>query len=103
MADFKGFKEHFESLLKQEGIKNLKDFSELSDIPYSTLNSSMNRNSIPGIDTLEKIAGYFGVTIDYLLTGRSPWDEKKIIDKRDKAGLIIGGHKVAENTELTRR
>ncbi len=100
MIEFKGFKERFEGLLNQEGIKNLKDFSNLSGIPYSTLTNSINREAMPKLDTLEKIADFFGVTIDYLATGRPPWDAKKIIDKREKSGLIIEGHKVAEDTEL---
>lgn len=39
-------------------------------------------------DLLIKIAGYFGVTVDFLLTGRSPWEHD----------AFIAGKKVAEGT-----
>ena len=37
---------------------------------------------------LLKIADYFGVSVDYLLTGKSPWE----------SGVYIDGKKVAEGT-----
>ena len=41
----------------------LYTLSERTDIPYSTLNSSINRNSPPKIDTLQRICDAFGITL----------------------------------------
>ena len=37
--------------------------AEKADIPYSSLNSSINRDTPPKIDTLERICGAFGITL----------------------------------------
>ena len=95
----KEFGSRLKELIQNEGLKQ-KDFAEKLEIPVTTLNSYVTRGSVPPLDILGRIADYFGVTLDYLLRGRTPWDAKKIIDKREKSGLIIEGHRVAEDTEL---
>ena len=41
----------------------LYTLSEKTDIPYSTLNSAINRNAPPKIDTLERICEAFGISL----------------------------------------
>ena len=42
---------------------SLYTLSEKTGIPYSSLNSSINRNSPPKIDALEKICTAFGISL----------------------------------------
>lgn len=56
--------------LLSEQHKTRKDLCDKTGIPYSTLSSLFQRRSEQmSIITLEKIAEYLGVTIDYLITG----------------------------------
>ena len=41
----------------------LYQLAEQTDIPYSTLNSCINRNAAPKIDTLQRICDAFGITL----------------------------------------
>ena len=46
---------------------NQSYFSKSINIPYTTINSWMNLKRTPQIDSLDILADYFGVTVDYLL------------------------------------
>ena len=39
------------------------ELAERADLTYSTLNSSINRDAAPKIDTLERICDAFGITL----------------------------------------
>ena len=56
--------------LLSEQRKTRKDLCEKTGIPYSTLSSLFQRRSEQmSLETLQKMAEYLGVTIDYLITG----------------------------------
>ena len=56
----------FEQLLQAKGVSTYKVAKE-TGIPQQTFSKWKNGISVPKIDKLQKIADYFGVTVDYLL------------------------------------
>lgn len=60
--------EVFEKLLDLFGVKT-SEVCAATGIAQSTFSDWKNGRSTPKIEKLQKIADYFGVTVDYLLTG----------------------------------
>ncbi len=63
------FPEKIDFLIKEKGIKSLRQVAEEIGIPYSTLwdyYSDNERLEKAGISKIKKIADYFGCTTDYL-------------------------------------
>lgn len=63
--------EVFEELMKARGLRPA-DVSIATGIGQNTLSDWKNGKSVPKADKLQKIANFFGVTIDYLMTGEEP-------------------------------
>lgn len=63
----------FAKLLKESGVTAYRVAKE-TGVSQSTLTDWKNGRSTPKVDKLTKIADYFGVSLDYLLTGKE--DEK---------------------------
>ena len=61
--------EIFVKLLEKYGVTAYK-VSKATGIGGSTFTDWKNGRSVPKQDKLQKIADYFGVTIDYLMTGK---------------------------------
>ena len=61
--------EMFEKLCQSRNVTPYK-VSKETGISRSTLSDWKTGKSTPKTDKLEKLAGYFGVTVDYLLTGK---------------------------------
>lgn len=61
--------EIFENLLKERGVTAYKVAKE-SGVTQTALSNWKTGKSTPTTKTLQKIADYFGVTIDYLMTGK---------------------------------
>ncbi|WP_302626771.1 helix-turn-helix transcriptional regulator [uncultured Eubacterium sp.] len=61
--------EIFQELLKNAGLKPF-DVSKATGISSSTLTDWKMGRSTPKQDKMQKIADYFGVTVDYLITGK---------------------------------
>lgn len=83
-------------LLKKYGVTAYR-VSKETGVPQSTLSDWKRGISTPKQDKLKKIADYFGVTLEYLMTGKeaSPksytaefntWDERDI--KKDFDSII---------------
>ena len=66
--------EIFENLMKEHGVTAYK-VSKETGIATSTLSDWKKGRSTPKQDKLQKIADFFNVTVDYLLTGNN--EEKK--------------------------
>ena len=64
--------ERFMRLLKEKG-KRFSDISKETGIPYSTFTDWKAGRYTPKADKLQKIADYFGVSVDYLMTGKD-WE-----------------------------
>ena len=60
------FVERLKDLMFEKGL-NISSFSKESGIAASTISDWLNKKSRPIIDSLPKIAIFFGVTTDYLL------------------------------------
>ena len=78
--------EIFVKLLEKYGVTAYK-VSKATGIGGSTFTDWKNGRSVPKQDKLQKIADYFGVTIDYLMTGKEEPEKKEIMltprDERD--------------------
>lgn len=49
-----------------------RDLCALTDVAHSTMSQYVNGQREPGIETLIKLADYFGVSVDYLIGHDSP-------------------------------
>ena len=67
--------EIFEDLLKRYGVSAYR-VGKATNIPASTFSDWKKGKSKPKQDKLQKIADYFGVTVDYLMTGKEEAKEK---------------------------
>lgn len=78
--------EIFMRLLEKYGVTAYK-VSRATGIGDSTFTDWKNGRSIPKQDKLQKIADYFGVTLDYLMTGKEEPEKKETTltpkDERD--------------------
>ena len=61
--------EVFEQLLQKNGVTPYKVAKE-AGVTQTALSNWKSGRSTPTTKTLQKIADYFGVTIDYLMTGK---------------------------------
>lgn len=78
--------EIFVKLLDKYGVTAYK-VSKATGIAGSTFTDWKNGRSTPKQDKLQKIADYFGVTVDYLMTGKEDPEKKETTltpkDERD--------------------
>ena len=78
--------EIFEQLLQKYGVTSYKVAKE-AGVTQTVLSNWKTGRSTPTVKTLQKIADYFGVTVDYLMTGK---DEKPLepqLTPRDKRDI----------------
>lgn len=59
----------YQKLLDEKGLKNA-DVARATKISNMTLSDWKNGKSVPKQDKLMKIAEYFGVSLEYLMTGK---------------------------------
>ena len=67
--------EIFEQLLQKYGVTAYK-VSKETGITQSTLSDWKRGRSTPKTENMKKIADYFGVTVEYLMTGKNLPKEK---------------------------
>lgn len=85
----------FEELCKLNNVTPYKIWKE-TGISRSTFSDWKNGKSTPKQDKLAKIADYFGVTVDYLMTGKEP--ETK--EYSSEAAHLVA--KIRKDTELSK-
>lgn len=79
--------ELFEKLLKQYGVTAYRVGKE-TGIPASTFSDWKKGKSKPKQEKLQKIADYFGVTLDYLTTGeRDPQKKETTLTPKDERDI----------------
>lgn len=61
------FAEKVEQLMREKGIRNNKEFSELSGIPYTTIDGLFKKGGNPKLSTLNALKNFFGCSLDYLV------------------------------------
>ena len=74
--------ENFEQLLQKNGITSYK-VSKETCVTQTALSNWKSGRSTPTTKTLQKLADYFGVTIDYLLAGNENTTDNKELSKKD--------------------
>lgn len=92
-----------EGLLHEKGITTSKMLADLGMNKSSVLNWK-TRGTVPSGATLQKIADYFGVSVDYLL-GKTEQKEKSpsVSDEEIKFALFGGGEITDEMWEEVKR
>lgn len=86
--------EIFEKLLELKGVRT-SDVCSATGIAQSTFSDWKSGRSKPKREKVEKIANYFGVTVDYLMTGKESEDGYYINPETAKAA-----QEMFENEEL---
>lgn len=78
----------FEKLLNEKGVTAYQ-VSKSTGISTGSLSDWKNGRSNPKIDKMQKIAEYFGVSVDYLLTGEEPPKTEKAptLNKKDERDI----------------
>ena len=62
--------EVFEKLCKQRGVRTI-DVSRKTEVSTATFTNWKQGKYTPKVETLQRIADYFGVTVDFLKTGKT--------------------------------
>lgn len=78
--------EIFEQLLKEHQITAYRVAKE-TGITTATLTSWKQGKYIPKQDKLQKIADYFGVSLNYLMTGKEELEQKETITPKDERDI----------------
>lgn len=69
--------EIYQKLRDERGLKD-SDVAREASVSKSTFSDWKVGRSKPGIKKLQKIADFFGVTVDYLMTGKEEESKEKI-------------------------
>lgn len=78
--------EIFEKLLQEHGVTAYRVAKE-AGVTQSTLSDWKRGKSTPKTENMKKIADYFGVTIDYLMTGKDYEEKESQLTNRDKKDI----------------
>lgn len=94
----------FEELLQKYGVSTYK-VSKETGIAQSVFSSWKNGISTPKQDKMQKIADYFGVSVDYLISGKENAEKKESTlrpkDERDIAKRLEDTLSDLENAQDT--
>lgn len=86
--------EIFEQLLQKYGVSAYK-VSKSTGVTQSTLSDWKRGRSTPKSENMKKLADYFGVSIDYLMTGKEPEEKESQLKPRDEKDI----KEILANTE----
>lgn len=78
--------EIFEQLLQKYNVTPYK-VGKVTKIASSTFTDWKNGRSTPKQDKLQKIADFFGVSIEYLRTGKEPGEKTAVITQKDERDI----------------
>ena len=83
----------FEQLLQKRGITPYR-VSKDTGVTQTALSNWKTGKSVPTTKTLQKIADYFGVTIDYLMTGETREEDhyQDLIDQAKSYAIELLGN-----------
>lgn len=95
--------EIFEQLLQKYGVSAYKVAKE-TGVTQSTLSDWKRGRSTPKSENMKKLADYFGVSIDYLMTGKEDPSEKepqlKPKDERDIKNILANTEQLLKQDGL---
>lgn len=80
--------EIFEQLLQKYGVSTYK-VSKDTKISQTIFSNWKTGRSIPKQDKLQKIADYFGVSVDYLMTGKEIEEKESAISTKDERNISL--------------
>ena len=75
---------NFEKILKQRKLSSYKVAKE-AGVTQTSLSNWKRGKSVPSTTTLQKIADYLGVTVDYLMNGEEI--DKKVLNEKDERDI----------------
>lgn len=78
--------EIFEHLLQRYGVSAYK-VSKATGVTQSTLSDWKRGRSTPKSENMKKIADYFGVSIDYLMTGKEGTEKEPQLKPKDEKDI----------------
>ena len=91
--------EVFEQLLQKHGVSPYK-VSKDTGVTQTSLSNWKTGKSTPTTKTLQRLADYFGVTLDYLMTGQEePKEKSPELTARDEKDITKTLNKVMEQFE----
>ena len=91
--------EVFEQLLQKHGVSPYK-VSKDTGVTQTSLSNWKTGKSTPTTKTLQRLADYFGVTLDYLMTGKEePKEKSPDLTARDEKDITKTLNKVMEQFE----
>lgn len=90
--------EIFVQLLDRTG-KKASDVAKATGIPSSTFSDWKKGKSSPKAEKLQKIADYFGLSVDYLMTGKEEPEEKRN-PYSDLKGIYLSYAKEAQDSGI---
>ena len=79
--------EIFSKLLQIYGVTPYR-ISKETGVSQSTLSDWKSGKITPKSDNLKKIADYFGVSVDYLMTGKEPESKVKVVDEDNNVIIL---------------
>lgn len=86
--------EIFEQLLQKYGVSAYK-VSKATGVTQSTLSDWKRGRSTPKSENMKKLADYFGVSIDYLMTGKESEPKEPQLKPKDEKDIQV----ILYNTE----
>ena len=78
--------EIFEQLLQKYGITSYKLSKEIG-VSQAVLSSWKTGRSVPKQPSMQKIADFFGVSLDYLMTGKEPEEKEPVLTPKDERDI----------------
>ena len=75
--------EIFMQLLQKYGVSSY-EVAKKTGVTQTALSNWKSGRSTPKVETMKKIADYFGVTVDYLMTGSSIDIQQNIMTDQEK-------------------
>lgn len=87
--------EIYQELLDKKGLKN-SDVSRGTGVSNMTLSDWKHGKTTPKTDTMQKIADFLGVSVDYLMTGKEPTDNKYSAEMAMLVGKIRNDKELSE-------
>lgn len=88
--------EIFAQLLEKYNVTPYK-VSKETGVAQTTLSDWKRGRSTPKSDNMKKIADYFGVTVDYLMTGKNEMPEERPNPFSDLKGIYLSYAKEAQD------
>lgn len=79
--------ERIDKLLIEKGLRRA-DICRATGISDSTIRTWITRDASPSVEAALKVAQFFGVTVEYLVTGINPQDAPKMFLSSDEEEII---------------